>query len=326
MECGTRIISGPDFCEIDVPEALFELKISKSILKNGARDAAERFLTIIPVDGPMQPGDIVAVKYPDDSAEGGAAEAHFSAGRGFFQADAERALLGAMVGETRRISLWGSVMPVTVTSIKRRSVPEFTDEIVKRLGIEGVSTVAEYEKHLIDRRAERLRRDREETITEYVAKHVVERSEFTPVSRTEGVCAVTVNLCIAQARNEAEQANADRSGAPVTELDILREIASKPVTASEEEVREAIAVKCEYNAKLCALGMAAAAREGVEFSIKDCEAVLRAQAESAGRTYEEFISATGTSPELIAADKYISFYMDQIAPYYQNRFHVTVTD
>lgn len=328
MECGVKVINELDFRKVEVPEALFELKVPKTILKDGARDAAEHFLTIAPTAGPLESGDIVWAEYPDDTAEGGVREVYFSAGRGFFDADAERVLLGALVGETREISVGGRVRSVTVVSIKRRHIPEYTDELIKRLNIEGVSTVEAYEKHLIDRRAERLRQKREQNVAEYVMRQVVKGSEFTPVDRERGVWALTMAMCRARARSAVQQLNAEYGEREqhFTEIDILREIASRPATASEAEVMEAIAVKCGFNAKFCALGMACAARNGVEFTMEEGEAQLRAHAQATGSTYEDLVASTGMVPELMAADKYIGYYTAQIASFFQDRYKVVLTD
>ncbi len=207
-------------------------------------------------------------------------------------------------------------------------MPAFTDELARHLDIEGVATAREYRQYLLDRLAWRLRQKREDVVSDYVTKRVLENTVFSPVDRERGVCAMTVAMFRDQARGEAQRANAQcgPGGSPVTELDILRGLASVPDTATEGEILEAIAVRCEENAKLCALGMSAAARDGVKYPVESIIEELRAQAEAGGRTYEEMRASTGVIPELLAAGRYIDYFMSRITSYYSERYTVTVVD
>lgn len=55
----------------------------------------------------------------------------------------------------------GEKVTVTVRSIQQKKSPVITDEMIKDLGIEGVSNVEQYEAHLIREQKKRLQKTRD---------------------------------------------------------------------------------------------------------------------------------------------------------------------
>ena len=110
----------------------------------------------------VQSGDIVNIDYmgkKDGVAfDGGTAEGYdLTIGSGTFIPGFEDALIGMKVGETRDIDLTfpenyptedlaGApvVFTVTVNSIKEEVLPELTDELVVKMGDEGITTVEQF--------------------------------------------------------------------------------------------------------------------------------------------------------------------------------------
>lgn len=125
----------------------------------------------------VQSGDTVNIDYAgyrDGEAFGGgtAQGEELTIGSGRFIPGFEEGLIGAGVGETVTLDLsfpenYGNAdlagasvqFDVTVNSISVITVPEFTDELVQGLGVEGCSTAQEYWDYLYEARYSSTLRD-----------------------------------------------------------------------------------------------------------------------------------------------------------------------
>lgn len=313
----TTLLREFDFREADILEQLLVLQIDQAVIDKGMSDAAERFLTILPADDGIRAGDIVRISFPDETAENGARQEQFSVGRYFFDRQLEDVLLGMVRGQTAELDVKGRQKPVTVLSVKRRHIPLLTDQIIARLGIEGVGTVEGYRQHLIDRAAKRMRSQRDRVLTEFAEKQVLAQSEFVPMDRDAEEYRAWCEEQWDQARQIAGQ-NED-----VSTAEVLRQMLRQGPQAGEEEVLSALAQECEKQMKLRAIGRAHAARDGVSFTVADCEADLRKFAEMRGVPYEAV--AEQFRPESLLPGKYIEYYENKILAYYEEQYTVTVT-
>lgn len=312
----TTLLREFDFRQADIPEKLLVLQIDRTVIDKGMSDAADRFLTIQPAGDGIRAGDIVRISFPDEEAEGGTAQAQFSVGRHFFDQALEDALPGMTAGQTAQLSVKGQQKPVSVLSVKRRHIPPLTDEAIAGLGIEGVGTVEQYRQHLVDRAAERMRSQRDRVVTEYVEKQVLARSEFAPVDRE----AEEYRAWCQEQTDQARQFAAREEG--TSETDILRQMLRQGPQAGEEEVLSALAQECEKQMRLRAIGRAHAARDGVSFTVADCEADLRKFAEMRGVPYEEI--AGQFRPESLLPGKYIEYYENKLLAHLEGRYTIAV--
>lgn len=311
----TTLLREFDFRQADIPEKLLVLQIDQAVIDKGMSDAADRFLTIQPAGDGIQAGDIVRISFPDEGAGGGTAQAQFSVGRHFFDQVLEDALTGMTVGQTAELNVKGQKKPVSVLSVKRRHIPPLTDEAIAGMGIEGVTTIDGYRQHLIDRAAQRMRSQRDRVLTEYVEKQVLAQSEFAPVDRETEEYRAWCQEQAAQAKQFAAQEG-------VSETEILRRMLRQGPQAGEKEVLSALAQECEKQMKLRAIGRAHAARDGVSFTLADCEEDLRQFAEARGVPYEAI--AEQFKPESLLPGKYIEYYEDKILACFEGRYTVAV--
>ena len=305
-----------DFRKAGVPEKMLVLKIEQAVIDKGLSDAAERFLTIEPAGDGIRTGDIVRVSFPDEAAEDGVGQVQFSVGRHFFDPALEDALLGMTRGQTAELAVKGRKKPVTVLSVKRRNIPPLTDETVASIGIEGVDTIAGYRQHLVDRAVRRKRADRDYILTDYVEKQVLAQSAFTPVDRASE----EYRACYDQQRSQARQMAAQDEG--VSELDVLRRVLGQEKGAGEEAILSALAAYCDRQMQLLALGRLYTARDGVSYTLANCERELRQFAEMRGIPYEALLEQH--SPEDLLPGKYIQYYGETILAHYEKQYTVVI--
>lgn len=316
MEEATMLLREFDFWEANVPAKMLVIKIEQAVIDKGLADAAERFLTIEPAEDAIRAGDIVRVSYPDGVAEGGVREAQFSVGRHFFDPALEDALLGMTRGQTADLAVRGQDKPVTILSVKRRNIPTLTDGAVASIGIEGVETIEGYRQHLIDQAVRRKRAERDRILIDFVEKQVLAQSEFTPVDRASE----EYRACYARQLEQARQFAAQDED--VTEIEVLRRSLLPGKEASEAEVLAALAEECEQQVKLLALGRVHAARDGVSYTLADCEQELRQFAEMQGVPYEALLEQY--SPEDLLPEKYIQYYGKKALAHYEKQYTVVV--
>lgn len=69
-------------------------------------------------------------------------------GQGLYSRDVEASMLGRRPGDSYDTPADGTPVHITIQEVRRKSVPEPTDEMAAAMGIEGVRTVAEYRAHL----------------------------------------------------------------------------------------------------------------------------------------------------------------------------------
>lgn len=166
-----------DFRELDVPEKLFELNYNEADVDRKLEEVREKFLVIQAVPGPVEPGDIVTLDVPA-AGEREAETLQINVRKYFYDNEFEDALVGRMPGGSLTLPARGAGRPCTLTQIKRRVLPPLTDELVGKLGLEGVETVADCRKLFTDRFVAQARRKKTEAILTMVINQVVQRSQF----------------------------------------------------------------------------------------------------------------------------------------------------
>lgn len=312
----TTLLREFDFKKASVPEKLLVIKIQQAVIDKGLSDAAERFTTIEPVQDGIRPGDIVRISYPDDTAETGTRTAQFSVGRCFFDPQLENALLGMKQGESAELTVKGLAKQVEICSVKRRNIPALTDKAVASIGIPGVETIDAYRQRLIDQAVQRNRMQRDHILTDFVQKQVLAQSEFTPVDRTAEEFVDFYERIRFQARQMAEQQE------DISEMDMLRRMTGQKQGASDQEILVALAEECEREMKLLAIGRAHAARDGVVYTLADCEQELRKFADMRGISYEEMLAQY--TPESLLPSKYTQYYASEILAHYTPQYTVAI--
>ena len=95
-------------------------------------------------------------------------------GQGFFHKKLEAMCVGLKKGTAGVLDVDGEKVTVTVRSIQQKKSPVITDEMIKDLGIEGVSNVEQYEAHLIREQKKKIAENEGYEAVQYVMDQVFE--------------------------------------------------------------------------------------------------------------------------------------------------------
>lgn len=305
-----------DFKKCELPDVLFDIKVKQEDIDFEIRKAAEHFLTIEQQDGPIENGDIVAVKIVSEDILLASECERLSVGKGFFSKDIETALVGKKKGENFTVTVNGSQdgsqdgsdgtkAEVTVLWVRRRVVPKFTDEMASAMGVEDVSTVSEYTDYVTEELANEDKEKKQNAIWLMVSKKLLEESEF-----------------------EVDQADIDAQyKKDITYLqgeledDFEEYMQVKYHGSTLEESKQGFREEIERTLKLCAIAEPMAKEEGVEWTREVYDA-----------TIDEMVSEDYTREELEASMSYEDYVKQQleeflkavILEYFDERFTVTV--
>ncbi len=241
-----------DFRQVTIPAPLLQAEVTRQDLDGELALAAARFTVISAVNGPIENGDVVALEYADEK---GLHRIYFNVGKGFD--DVENLLPGLCVGGKVGFAYAGKQVEASVVSVKRPVVPALTDDHVQQLGIDNVSTIAQFEDHLFAKLADGQRKRKFAGIRNIVFKAVMENTEFEDLESHPWYQALH------QVMMDSVAALADRYGKTVEEtIPLAMRMEGKPL----EECREAMKNMNLERVKQAALGQAYAAEIGREIS------------------------------------------------------------
>lgn len=189
----SKLLELCDFRTLPVPEKLLELRVPTASVEQDVQTVATRFLTIEPVKDAVQMGDFVVLT-PDAPldigditdyrafAQANQGEVQINVGKGFYDADWEQALVGKTLGDTVTLPQRGNGQTATLTQIKRRVTPALTDELVARMGLEGIDTIEAYRASVTDKYAKRAHQTNVNALVGMLTKQLVAQCKFADLS------------------------------------------------------------------------------------------------------------------------------------------------
>lgn len=173
----SRVLRLKDYREVDVKSLL-----KPFVLDGEALEAELRRLTnpyIRWENGTtVSPGDQVVCRLASDCPRFQKEKVRFVAGSSMFLKDLEDMSIGMEVGGTRETILPEGKVSLTVTGVMNRVVPEPRDEMVEKLGLEGVHTVAAYRAYLLEQQKAAAFQEDSYDALNYLVREVISGSEF----------------------------------------------------------------------------------------------------------------------------------------------------
>lgn len=299
-----------DFQKIAIPEGLLKAAVTREEIQNELALTAERFTTIAPASDGICNGDIVSLEIPDEQAPEGVRQVFVNMGRGYF--DSEETLLTLCPGAQAEVLWEGKPVCARILQVKRKNVPTLTDERILQLGLEGISTIAEYESYVFHQKADQQRQRRLRGIYEIVSKAMLEHTQFAPVEESNEWYRVLYGRTMAQL-----EAMALQSGRTVDE--ILPEAMRMP-GKSAQECRRAMREMCVKQIKLGLLGKAYADEKSVAFTREESIAQLRGYLPQMGLTDESQIDEGMIVSNII--QRYTEYFQQIISGYYLEKIQV----
>lgn len=166
-----------DISGIEIPAQMLEVSVDAAQVKAGVRQLSLRYALESEVQC-AQMGDTVfctadAQSYPD-----GRTVIVFTQPTVPGAEEAALAVTGKCVGDVVKTVLAGKAAELTVKKIVHRTPAEINDALIASLGIDGVSTVSEYEKYLGEKMLADLRMERSKELSHFYMDMLVAESGF----------------------------------------------------------------------------------------------------------------------------------------------------
>lgn len=166
-----------DFNNVGIPEGLLNIEITQEEIRNALDRLAEKYLSIVEAYDGIVSGDIIAVDLKSNISKYNN-KTQISVGRGYFSKKFEDNLIGMKKGDIKTINIDNNPAAAKIVNVKRRIIPEISDDLVKKEKIEGVDTVEEYEKYIYDEYAARYKNKRMNKVIEKIKEELLNKSEF----------------------------------------------------------------------------------------------------------------------------------------------------
>lgn len=123
----------------------------------------------------IEKGDVVTLDLTSDEGKFNKRNLPVTVGIGLFNSELENQIIGMRKDESQTLNIKGNDVIVEVKSVKRRIIPEITNELIMDIGIEGVTTVEEYRDYLIN---EDLKQQRMEILPQKSLEYVINNSQY----------------------------------------------------------------------------------------------------------------------------------------------------
>ncbi|GGH50237.1 hypothetical protein GCM10008014_15200 [Paenibacillus silvae] len=219
----STLIELVDYRQFNITDDMRGVPLTESELNERLDKIAKRNVVTTEVDI-IEDGDSVVLDIKGDRDELNRNNLTLTIGLGLFDVEVEKQLIGMEKGETRSLK-WKEQedVVVEVKSVKRRSLAELTDNIISSLNIDGVNTVEEYKKSLLE---EDLREKRLMAVTRDAIDYVLNNSKF---NIAEQDISYLYDLTLKAYRNLANK-----------EEMTLEEMAERYFRKSEEELKTKI--------------------------------------------------------------------------------------
>lgn len=296
-----------DFHQLTLPEALFTLTWDENAVEQAVNQLRTRFLTIEEVQDAVAPGDFALLLLPaaGDKKE---KQVQINVGRHFYDAAFEDALVGSTLGTVLVMPSRDEGREGVLISIKRRILPELSDELAVRMGLEGVSTLADYREQEKQASIRADKAKKQKALLGMVQREAVKRSVFgsLEVLIQERLAAYEKDLRLMAEMNGMSYEEFRAMNTP-EQYDTPEKQAAYWYEKSESEIKIKLVAEAFVNL------------QGKVFTQEDYENKCR-ELLSVGATQEQIDARFPFAMFMEAAP--IEYYEKCIADYYENRFHV----
>ena len=143
MERAPDLQAALDALNVTLPsEAEIEAIMRKRLTKGAL------VLTTLGQDEPIQEGDAVIFSVTGGTGKYNKPKLMVTVGQGLYNKDIEAGMVGHRTGDSYDDQAEDVAVRITILEIRRKTVPEPTDEMAVAMGIEGVTNLEEYRVHL----------------------------------------------------------------------------------------------------------------------------------------------------------------------------------
>ena len=173
----SRVLQIKDYREVDITPLLKPFVPDEAALETELRRLTNPYVRW-ETGETASAGDQVVCRLVSDCPRFNKEKVRFVAGSGMFHKELEALVIGMTLGEAREADLSEGRVSLTLTGVMNRVVPEPSDEMVEKLGLEGVDIVADYRAYLLAQQKEAAFQDALYEPQKQLMAEVVAGSEF----------------------------------------------------------------------------------------------------------------------------------------------------
>ncbi len=175
--CRSKVVSVYDYRNIDLrkyapPFAMEPGELRERLNKLRIRHGEMRSADFVLQD------DFVTVDMNSELTKYQKSDLALRVGRGLLNPELEQAIIGMRAGDKKTFSLPEGQVEVKIVAVRRRVLPELTDEVVRTWNIDGVDTVNALLDQITAEAKEQYVQDMAEAVTVALSEEVDANSEF----------------------------------------------------------------------------------------------------------------------------------------------------
>lgn len=168
-----------DYKSVNVSSEQLKIKIDKKIIEKELNKLAKKYAETVEADDAIRKGDQIDAKLESNQKKFNKENVPVVVGMGLFNKELEDKLVGMRKNESSTISIDGTTVIVKILNVKRKIIPNVTDEMAKELKIEGVNTVEDYKKYCYNQEVSKEKEKSFDIIYPMIMDEVIKKSEFT---------------------------------------------------------------------------------------------------------------------------------------------------
>ena len=167
-------------CDIDsiaIPEELLECNVDEQQIEAAVQSLSVRYAKEEPSEQ-VSKGDFVSCQADKESYPDGRTILLYPGMNMPGAEDAEAAVLGKKAEDVVSTSIAGKSVTLTIKKIAHRIPAQVTDELIAGIGLEGVSTIAQYKEHVRAKMLEDQKMEKGKEIVRYFMDKLTNESTY----------------------------------------------------------------------------------------------------------------------------------------------------
>lgn len=156
--------------EIAIPEEYCKVQVTQEVIENGVRELRETFQTIEPVSDAVQKGDFAELINRTTGED-----VTLNTEKCWFLPEAAQKSIGKRAGESFQTSdgtTW------EVRGVKRKILPEMSQELAAKAEVKGITTPEEYRAYLREQAVKKAERGQRWEVASFLLEELIEKSEY----------------------------------------------------------------------------------------------------------------------------------------------------
>ncbi len=173
----SRVIKVFDYKKVGLNKVIKGFQLSKEDLENELLKIQKQNASIKDVNT-IKKDDFVILNCSSNNPRFNKININVKIGLGLFNKELESKLVGSHLHECKEFIIQNDQVRVTIESIKRKELPELTNQNISSFHIEGVNTLEQLKEKIYTKKCNEFIEDMTESVALYISDEVTSRSEF----------------------------------------------------------------------------------------------------------------------------------------------------